>query len=79
MPHDIDHVSAKLAWMRREHIWPNGLRYLWTEACGMFPSPRAVDAGNSAAIGDMFGSMLIDRQEVFRLRRIGRRASRERS
>lgn len=28
-------VLAKLAWMRREKIWPNGLRYLWTDAFGV--------------------------------------------
>src|SRR3990167_10306414 len=31
----IDYVLAKLAWMRRERIWPNGLRYLWTDAFGV--------------------------------------------
>ncbi len=25
----------KLAWMRKEAIWPNGLRYLWTDAFGV--------------------------------------------
>jgi hypothetical protein len=35
MLHDIEYVLAKLAWMRREHIWPNGLRYLWTDAFGV--------------------------------------------
>ena len=24
----------KLAWMREQRIWPNGLRYLWTDAFG---------------------------------------------
>ena len=28
---DIDYVLAKLAWMRQQRIWPNGLRYLWTD------------------------------------------------
>lgn len=32
---DIDWVLAKLAWMREERIWPNGLRYLWTDAFGV--------------------------------------------
>ena len=32
---DIDYVVAKLAFMRTEHIWPNGLRYLWTDAFGL--------------------------------------------
>jgi hypothetical protein len=31
----IDYVLAKLDWMRRERIWPNGLRYLWTDAFGV--------------------------------------------
>jgi hypothetical protein len=35
MPHNIDDVLAKLDWMRRERIWPNGLRYLWTDAFGV--------------------------------------------
>jgi hypothetical protein len=25
----------KLRWMRKHHIWPNGLRYLWTDAFGV--------------------------------------------
>src|SRR3990170_5889920 len=32
---DIDAVLAKLRWMRAERIWPNGLRYLWTDAFGL--------------------------------------------
>lgn len=35
MLRDIDYVLAKLDWMRSEHIWPNGLRYLWTDAFGV--------------------------------------------
>ncbi len=31
----IPAVLDKLAWMRAEHIWPNGLRYLWTDAFGV--------------------------------------------
>jgi uncharacterized protein (DUF427 family) len=29
------YVLAKLDWMARERIWPNGLRYLWTDAFGI--------------------------------------------
>src|SRR5262245_30488417 len=25
----------KLDWMRQQRIWPNGLRYLWTDAFGV--------------------------------------------
>jgi len=32
---DIDFVLAKLRWMEASHIWPNGLRYLWTDAFGV--------------------------------------------
>jgi hypothetical protein len=31
----VDYVLAKLDWMRAEKIWPNGLRYLWTDAFGI--------------------------------------------
>jgi hypothetical protein len=32
---DIDYVLTKLRWMREHRIWPNGLRYLWTDAFGL--------------------------------------------
>jgi hypothetical protein len=32
---DLDYVLNKLDWMRAERIWPNGLRYLWTDAFGL--------------------------------------------
>jgi hypothetical protein len=35
MLEQIDYVLSKLDWMRREAIWPNGLRYLWTDAFGL--------------------------------------------
>ncbi len=35
MQRAIDHVLARLEWMRRERIWPNGPRYLWTDAFGV--------------------------------------------
>jgi hypothetical protein len=35
MLHDIEYVLRKLDWMRAERIWPNGLRYLWTDAFGV--------------------------------------------
>jgi len=31
----ISYVLDKLAWMRDQQIWPNGLRYLWTDAFGV--------------------------------------------
>jgi len=32
---DVSAVRARLAWMRQANIWPNGLRYLWTDAFGV--------------------------------------------
>jgi len=32
---DLGYVHDKLAWMRSMRIWPNGLRYLWTDAFGL--------------------------------------------
>ncbi|MDH4151875.1 MAG: hypothetical protein OEW79_04615 [Betaproteobacteria bacterium] len=32
---DLRYVEEKLAWMRSDHIWPNGRRYLWTDAFGV--------------------------------------------
>ena len=32
---ELDYVLGKLDWMRAERIWPNGLRYLWTDAFGL--------------------------------------------
>lgn len=34
MLRDVDYVLARLDWMEAERIWPNGLRYLWTDAFG---------------------------------------------
>jgi len=31
----LEKVFAKLAWMREQKIWPNGKRYLWTDAFGV--------------------------------------------
>jgi len=35
MVKDIPKVLEKLRWMRKQRIWPNGLRYLWTDAFGL--------------------------------------------
>ena len=35
MLYDVTYVLAKLDWMRAQRIWPNGLRYLWTDAFGL--------------------------------------------
>jgi hypothetical protein len=35
MLRDTEYVLRKLEWLRTERIWPNGLRYLWTDAFGV--------------------------------------------
>ena len=35
MLRDVGYVLEKLDWMRAEQIWPNDLRYLWTDAFGV--------------------------------------------
>lgn len=35
MDADVEHVLGRLDWMRERGIWPNGLRYLWTDAFGL--------------------------------------------
>jgi hypothetical protein len=35
MLRDVDYVLQKLDWMHAQRIWPNGLRYLWTDAFGV--------------------------------------------
>ncbi len=35
MPQTIAKVEQKLEWMRANRIWPNGMRYLWTDAFGV--------------------------------------------
>ena len=35
MDRTVAKVLRKMDWMRQQHIWPNGLRYLWTDAFGV--------------------------------------------
>jgi hypothetical protein len=35
MLRDRKYVLGKLDWMRENRMWPNGLRYLWTDAFGV--------------------------------------------
>ena len=56
--HDVEFVLKKLRWMRERRIWPNGLRYLWTDAFGVVLlvslyrhlgiAPAAVELGKEA-------------------------------
>jgi hypothetical protein len=62
--HDVDFVLRKLDWMREERIWPNGLRYLWTDAFGvvLFAS-LSVELEDEEYLGQATG--LVD--EVYRV------------
>ena len=35
MTPNVEKVLSKLDWMREQRIWPNGMRYLWTDAFGV--------------------------------------------
>jgi hypothetical protein len=35
MRHTVAQVLGRLEWMRAQGIWPNGKRYLWTDAFGV--------------------------------------------
>src|SRR5438874_1794316 len=50
----VEYVLAKLDWMERERIWPNGLRYLWTDAFDGYVSYRLL---GEAALGSEIAEM----------------------
>ena len=35
MTANVTKVLSRLSWMREQRIWPNGMRYLWTDAFGV--------------------------------------------
>jgi len=43
---NIEYAVAKLHWMRERRIWPNGLRYLWTDAFGVILLVSLYEATN---------------------------------
>ncbi len=47
--HDFDYVLDKLKSMREQKIWPNGLRYLWTDAFGVILLVSLFDELNDEA------------------------------
>lgn len=57
---NTDYVLKKLTWMRVHHIWPNGLRYLWTDAFGVVL--LVLLSEELGEIADM--RALLDRQKV---------------
>lgn len=52
--HDIDYVLAKLEWMRSERVWPNGLRYLWTDVFALVLPGRAAFAKCATALTQFY-------------------------
>ena len=65
----IDYVLAKLAFMRAERIWPNGLRYLWTDAFGLvsrepyLPEMRFAFTNYGVSVGLQAADAMPDRVE----------------
>ena len=60
----IDYALARLEWMRRERIWPNGLRYLWTDAFGVILLVSLYEALDQAAYLDQAESLVAEVDRV---------------
>ncbi len=60
----IDYVLARLDWMRRERVWPNGLRYLWTDAFGVVLLVSLYEALDRAVYLDQAESLVADVDRV---------------
>ncbi len=58
MRNDAQYVVGKLAWMREHQIWPNGLRYLWTDAFGVILLVSLYDALNQQSYLDQAESIV---------------------
>ena len=58
MRSDAQYVVGKLAWMREHQIWPNGLRYLWTDAYGVILLVSLYDALNERSYLDQAESVV---------------------
>jgi hypothetical protein len=77
---EIDYALQKLDWMRSEHIWPNGLRYLWTDAFGLVLLVSLYQALNEERYLDQAEWLVAEVNRVLgRLRgiRIGEEADRD--
>lgn len=69
MERDLAYVLAKLDWMRRERIWPNGLRYLWTDAFGVVVFVSLFRRTGEAAWLDQAEALVADVDRVLGRRR----------
>ena len=61
---DIDYVEQKLQWMEEQAIWPNGLRYLWTDAFGVVLYISLYNKTNNSAYLDKAEFLI---KEVYRV------------
>jgi hypothetical protein len=57
---DLDKVYLKLEWMEKNKIWPNGLRYLWTDAFGLVLLVSLYDETKDPKYLDMAESLVKD-------------------
>lgn len=64
MLRDIDYVLTKLDWMRVQQIWPNGLRYLWTDAFGVVLLVSLFDETGDKAYPDQAEAVVTDVERV---------------
>lgn len=61
---DLDHVYKTLEWMEKNKIWPNGLRYLWTDAFGLVLLVSLFEETEDKKYLDMAESLV---KEVYRV------------
>jgi hypothetical protein len=66
---ETGYVVDKLRWMRMEAIWPNGLRYLWTDAFGVVLLVSLYEALNEQRYLDEAESVVADVERVLGRRR----------
>ena len=77
---DIDYVLFELRWMRENRIWPNGLRYLWTDAFGVVLLVSLYEATNEEVFIDGARWVVAEVERVLgrpRGMRIGEEADRD--
>ena len=77
---DIDYVIARMQWMEAQNIWPNGLRYLWTDAFGLVLYLSLYNHTGDKAYLDRAGQLVHDVYRVLgrtRGLRIGEEADRD--
>lgn len=66
---DTAYVLEKLRWMREERIWPNGPRYLWTDAFGVVLLVSLAEALGDPRYLDQAESVVAEVNRVLRRKR----------